>query len=124
MILLLYIGKHRYDNSSSDSEEEILRRLKLQQSCSLQSGQLSRYSGGPLSPLNQNFNFNGLQHVTIAPNDALRDPLAIAERGKVGMPPSSCESSSSSSVEASYESNTGLVNGEKKGANYNNFMFF
>lgn len=53
--------------------------------------------------------------MTIAPKDSPRDPLAIAERGKVGLPPSSSESSSSSSVEASYESNTGLVNGEKKG---------
>lgn len=41
--------------------------------------------------------------------------MGLAERGKVGIPPSSSECSSNSSVEASIESNTGLINGEKKG---------
>lgn len=90
-----------------------MRRLKLQQSCSLQSGQLSRYSGGSFnSPLSHNLNFSGLQQVTIT---SPKDPLGLAERGKVGIPPSSSECSSNSSVEASIESNTGLINGEKKG---------
>lgn len=40
--------------------------------------------------------------------------MALAERGKIGMPHSSSECSSNSSVEASVESNTGLVGGEKK----------
>ncbi|XP_058832479.1 synaptotagmin-16 isoform X2 [Topomyia yanbarensis] len=147
-------SRFAYDgNSSSDSEEEILRRLKLQQSCSLHSGQLSRYGAGALSPQGGDPNLapslTGLQHVTIGAsggeepelinlgrkdskkhghhhhhhhqrhhhdhrNASSRDPLALAERGKVGMPHSSSECSSNSSVEASVESNTGLVGGEKK----------
>jgi synaptotagmin-14/16 len=44
------------------------------------------------------------------------DPLAMAERGKIGVPcGTSSECSSSSSVDASVESNTGLMSGEKKG---------
>ncbi|XP_058444591.1 synaptotagmin-14 isoform X2 [Malaya genurostris] len=141
-------SRFAYDgNSSSDSEEEILRRLKLQQSCSLHSGQLSRYGAGALNPVNPDLapSLAGLQHVTIgAPGEpelislgrkdsknskhghhnhhhshghrhgSSRDPLALAERGKIGMPHSSSECSSNSSVEASVESNTGLVDGEKK----------
>lgn len=161
---ILNVGsRFAYDgNSSSDSEEEILRRLKLQQSCSLHSGgQLSRYGAGALSPLDPDLasSMGGLQHITIgSPLDegqlsrkesrkhhnhgssshghghhghhhgsssghhnhhnsrhsSSRDPLALAERGKIGMPHSSSECSSNSSVEASVESNTGLVGGEKK----------
>ncbi|XP_055539893.1 synaptotagmin-16 [Wyeomyia smithii] len=150
-------SRFAYDgNSSSDSEEEILRRLKLQQSCSLHSGQLSRYGAGALGPLDSGDlvpGLGGLQHVTIGaqgePSEvggltrkdskkhghhhqqhphhhghhhhgsrrhgsSSRDPLALAERGKIGMPHSSSECSSNSSVEASVESNTGLVGGEKK----------
>lgn len=116
------LGKSVYDTNitSSDSEEEILRRLRLQQSCSLQSGQLSRYSDGPLNSIH-NLNLGGLQHVTFGSKDVARDPLAIAERGKVGMPPSSSETSSSSSVDASYESNVGLINLENKGLLVNHF---
>ncbi|XP_055600336.1 uncharacterized protein LOC129749392 [Uranotaenia lowii] len=175
-------SRFAYDgNSSSDSEEEILRRLKMQQSCSLHSsGQLSRYGAGGLGPLDpdlaSNYSGSGLQHITIgAPllspdsvsssggntvlslggggragsgelvprskesrkhdrhhhghhhhhhhhhgggshsrNGSSRDPLALAERGRIGMPHSSSECSSNSSVEASVESNTGLMGGEKK----------
>ncbi|EAT43003.1 AAEL005519-PA [Aedes aegypti] len=114
-------SRFAYDgNSSSDSEEEILRRLKLQQSCSLHSsGQLSRYGAGALSPLDPDLapSLGGLQHITIGSpgrHGSSRDPLALAERGKIGMPHSSSECSSNSSVEASVESNTGLVGGEKK----------
>lgn len=156
-------SRFAYDgNSSSDSEEEILRRLKLQQSCSLHSsGQLSRYGAGALSPLDPDLasSLGGLQHITIGSpleegqlsrkesrkhhhhnssshghghhghhhggssghhhhhnsrHSSSRDPLALAERGKIGMPHSSSECSSNSSVEASVESNTGLVGGEKK----------
>lgn len=102
---------HPYEpNTSSDSEEEILRRLRMQQSQSSHSGQLSKYGSGPLHQ-----NPHALQQVTVTPNESFNDPLGIAERGKVGLPPSSSECSSNSSVEASVESNTGLVNGKKKG---------
>jgi hypothetical protein len=47
-----------------------------------------------------------------------RDLLGLAERGKVGH--SSSECSSNSSVEASVESNTGLLNHEKKGKSLEN----
>ncbi|KAL1398908.1 hypothetical protein pipiens_008598 [Culex pipiens pipiens] len=136
-------SRFAYDgHSSSDSEEEILRRLKLQQSCSLHSGsggQLSRYGAGGLGSLDPDLVSN-LQHITIGAasptedtgggsrkerkhshrhhhhhgSSGSRDPLALAERGKIGMPHSSSECSSNSSVEASVESNTGLVGGEKK----------
>lgn len=47
--------------------------------------------------------------------EVFNDPLGVAERGKVGVPPSSSECSSNSSVEASAESNTGLTTGTKMG---------
>lgn len=83
----------------------------MQQSHSSHSGQLSKYGSGPLHIQNS----SALQQVTVTPNESFNDPLGIAERGKVGLPPSSSECSSNSSVEASVESNTGLVNGKKKG---------
>lgn len=89
----------------------------MQQSSSLHSGQLSKYGAGPL-----NENLTGLQHITISPGsssshrrETLRDPLGVAERGKVGLPPSSSECSSNSSADASVESNMGIINGVKKG---------
>jgi hypothetical protein len=141
----LFIGSNRYpyhSNSSSDSEEEILRRLKLQQSISSHSGQISKY-GGLNSPLNHldgfqsiHFDQNGtipIEGIT-SPNSSSkplkhsssrtssyyrnnhnpRDLLGQAERGKIGSH-SSSECSSNSSFEASVESNMGLINHEKKG---------
>ena len=142
-----FTGSSRYpyhENSSSDSEEEILRRLKLQQSISLQSGQIARY-GGFSSPLNQSIHLDGFQPISIdngvsltsskpikynsskpsslynnghrysgVSNNNGRDLLGQAERGKIGSHTSS-ECSSNSSVEASVESNMGLLNHEKKG---------
>lgn len=130
-----------HENTSSDSEEEILRRLKLAQSHSLQSAQQS--SGGRYAGLTHNLtNYSGLQNITLATKDALdveqkksskhkdrshhhhhhrrhsdkhNDPLGLAERGRIGIPNSSSDCSSNSSVEASVESNAGLVNGERKG---------
>lgn len=135
-------GSSRYpyqENSSSDSEEEILRRLKLQHSISLQSGQTSKYGG-----FSQSINLDGFQPVPTSDvgmssskpikysssrnsilynngghryigNNNNRDLLGQAERGKIGSHTSS-ECSSNSSVEASVESNTGLLNHEKKGS--------
>lgn len=134
---LVLPGSSRYpyhENSSSDSEEEILRRLKLQQSISLQSGQIAKYGG-----FSQSINVDGFQPVPTTDistkpikhsssrtsslynnghrysnNSNHRDLLGQAERGKIGSH-SSSECSSNSSVEASVESNTGLINHEKKG---------
>lgn len=116
----------------------------MQQSSSLHStGQLSKYGAGPLHP---NFSNNSIggnsgggnnsnnggvgahhnhhpHHIIVSPKESFSDPLGIAERGKVGMPPSSSECSSNSSVEASVESNTGLVNGSKKGFYFSEFQF-
>lgn len=95
----------------------------MQQSTSLHSGQLSKYSAGPLSE-----NLSSLQQITIGTRKegTLSDPLGVAERGKVGLPPSSSECSSSSSQDASIESNMGILNGEKKGNHHdpkhNNFI--
>lgn len=138
--LLSLAGSSRYpyqENSSSDSEEEILRRLKLQHSISLQSGQTSKYGG-----FSQSINLDGFQAVPTSDvgmssskpikysssrssilynggghrytSNNHRDLLGQAERGKIGSNTSS-ECSSNSSVEASVESNTGLLNHEKKG---------
>lgn len=66
----------------------------------------------------QNLYVDTLQQVHIGPisYEPLPDPLGIAERGKVGAPPTSSECSSNSSVDAvSVESNVGLVNGSRKG---------
>lgn len=82
---------------------------------------LSNY--GPGSLTGYNHNFTGLKHhiqqIPVSTKESLNDPLGVAERGKVGMPPSSSECSSNSSMlDASFESTTGLVNGIKKGINY------
>ena len=142
MFSSFFAGSSRYpyhENSSSDSEEEILRRLKLQQSISLQSGQISKYGGfsqsinldgfqpvptdvGLMSTTtkpvkysssrtNSIYNTNGQRFIT----SNSKDLLGQAERGKIGSHTSS-ECSSNSSVEASVESNTGLLNHEKKGS--------
>lgn len=102
---------HEGYNTSSDSEEELLRRLQMQQSSSLHSGQLSKYGAGPL-----NENLSSLKHITVATHrERFNDPLGVAERGKVGLPPSSSECSSNSSADASVESNMGILHGERKG---------
>ncbi|KAL7727994.1 hypothetical protein ACLKA6_018918 [Drosophila palustris] len=44
-----------------------------------------------------------------------RDPLAIAERGKVGIPSSHSECSSNDSIEASVDSHTGILTGDGSG---------
>ncbi|XP_055906060.1 synaptotagmin-14 [Eupeodes corollae] len=106
--------KRRYENTSSDSEEEILRRLRLQQSRSIPNGQYTGYGINHINPLAQNYNFSDLQHITVTPRDSSKDPLAIAERGKVGIPSSHSECSSNDSIEASIDSNTGILTGEKK----------
>lgn len=88
-----------------------MRRLRMQQSDSLHSGHLSKYGAGTLKE-----NLSGLQHTTIASHcEKFNDPLGVAERGKVGVPPSSSECSSNSSADASVESNMGILNGQKKG---------
>ncbi|XP_055856113.1 uncharacterized protein LOC129919284 [Episyrphus balteatus] len=107
--------KRRYENTSSDSEEEILRRLRLQQSRSIPNGQYTGYGINHINPLAQNYNFSDLQHITVTPRDSSKDPLAIAERGKVGIPSSHSECSSNDSIEASIDSNTRILTGEKKG---------
>lgn len=83
----------------------------MQQSDSLHSGHLSKYGAGTLKE-----NLSDLQHITIASHcEKFNDPLGVAERGKVGVPPSSSECSSNSSADASVESNMGILNGQKKG---------
>lgn len=130
-----FAGSSRYpyqENSSSDSEEEILRRLKLQQSISMQNGQIAKYGG-----FSQSVNVDGFHAIPSSVDNSVslttkpikyssrssghrfsssnnRDLLGQAERGKIGSHTSS-ECSSNSSVEASVESNMGLINHEKKG---------
>ncbi|XP_017119864.1 synaptotagmin-1 isoform X2 [Drosophila elegans] len=108
--------KRRYENTSSDSEEDILRRLRWHQQ-----HQLGEKPGGyglgisqanPLTAHSFNYHQPGaadLQRVTVT-----RDPLAIAERGKVGIPSSHSECSSNDSMEASVDSHTGILTGLSK----------
>lgn len=73
------IGNSRYpyhENSSSDSEEEILRRLKLQQSISLHSGQISSKYGGLNSPLNQPINLDGFHSIQFDQNNLITSPTS------------------------------------------------
>ncbi|KAH8337496.1 hypothetical protein KR059_012242, partial [Drosophila kikkawai] len=112
--------KRRYENTSSDSEEDILRRLRWHQQHQLGGGEKSGGSYGmglsqanPLTGHSFNYHQAGadLQRVTVT-----RDPLAIAERGKVGIPSSHSECSSNDSMEASVDSHTGiLTTGDSKG---------
>lgn len=91
----------------------------MQQSSSLHSGQLSKYGAGPL-----NDNLSSLKHITVATHrERFNDPLGVAERGKVGLPPSSSECSSNSSADASVESNMGILHGERKGILLMDFFF-
>lgn len=123
MYYTFYIARKRPHEgyTSSDSEEELLRRLQMQQSSSLHSGQLSmaKYGGGPL-----NDNLSSLKRITVATHrERFNDPLGVAERGKVGMPPSSSECSSNSSADASVESNMGILHGERKGDLFDQLFF-
>ncbi|XP_037940853.1 synaptotagmin-14-like [Teleopsis dalmanni] len=112
--------KRRYENTSSDSEEDILRRLRLQQQRNNNlkaNGQFTSYGINQFSPLSHNYSYNQseLQRVTVTPRESSRDdPLAIAERGKVGIPSSHSECSSNDSVEASIDSHTGLLISDKR----------
>lgn len=68
----------------------------------------------PLTGLGHTFNYHhqaDLQRVVTV----TRDPLAIAERGKVGIPSSHSECSSNDSIEASVDSHTGILSaGERE----------
>ncbi|XP_032309568.1 synaptotagmin-14 isoform X1 [Drosophila ananassae] len=108
--------KRRYENTSSDSEEDILRRLRWHQQHQL-GDKHGNYGMGinqanPLTAHSFNYHHAGsdLQRVTVT-----RDPLAVAERGKVGIPSSHSECSSNDSMEASVDSHTGILTGESKG---------
>ncbi|KAH8340274.1 hypothetical protein KR074_011914 [Drosophila pseudoananassae] len=108
--------KRRYENTSSDSEEDILRRLRWHQQHQLGDKHGSYGMGiNQANPLTaHSFNYHqtasDLQRVTVT-----RDPLAVAERGKVGIPSSHSECSSNDSMEASVDSHTGILTGESKG---------
>lgn len=74
LYFLSITGNSRYpyhENSSSDSEEEILRRLKLQQSISLHSGQIASKYGGLNSPLNQPINLDGFHSIHFDQNNLI-----------------------------------------------------
>ncbi|XP_062125441.1 synaptotagmin-14 [Drosophila sulfurigaster albostrigata] len=110
--------KRRYENTSSDSEEDMLRRLRWHQQNNnlLPNGKFVGYGMGidQMNPLTgHSFNYHhqaDLQRVVTV----TRDPLAIAERGKVGIPSSHSECSSNDSIEASVDSHTGILTGERE----------
>jgi len=66
----------------------------------------------PLTAQSFNYHQTGadLQRVTVT-----RDPLATAERGKVGIPSSHSECSSNDSMEASVDSHTDILMAVSKG---------
>ncbi|TDG44783.1 hypothetical protein AWZ03_008757 [Drosophila navojoa] len=108
--------KRRYENTSSDSEEDMLRRLRWHQQNNniLPNGKFVGYGMGidqrnPLTGHNFNYHQADLQRVTVT-----RDPLAIAERGKVGIPSSHSECSSNDSIEASVDSQTGILTADSR----------
>ncbi|ALC47185.1 Syt14 [Drosophila busckii] len=104
--------KRRYDNTSSDSEEDMLRRLRWHQQNNnlLPNGKfVGCYGMGSdqMNPLTgQNFNYHqaDLQRVTVT--------REISERAKAGIPSSHSECSSNDSVEASVDSHTGILTGD------------
>lgn len=157
---LCLAGRHRsYEpHTGSDSDDDILRRLRVQQTSSLHSGisglashpLLANYGGGgtttpaaalaaPLAAAQAQATeasaaeaqaataseYAARQQMIRIPHiqqrrlgETCNDPLGVAERGKVGLPPSSseCSSNSSSVVDASVDCNTGLISsGLKKG---------
>ncbi|XP_017856525.1 PREDICTED: synaptotagmin-14 [Drosophila arizonae] len=108
--------KRRYENTSSDSEEDMLRRLRWHQQNNniLPNGKFVGYGMGidqrnPLTGHSFNYHQADLQRVTVT-----RDPLAIAERGKVGIPSSHSECSSNDSIEASVDSQTGILTADSR----------
>uniref|UniRef100_A0A182SGT4 C2 domain-containing protein n=1 Tax=Anopheles maculatus TaxID=74869 RepID=A0A182SGT4_9DIPT len=101
-------NRFAYDgNNSSDSEDDTLRRLKLEPCGNSYSNSISCYHANE-STLDHGPHFNsfnkilsGCKHV-----HSSRDPLAMAEGGKIGMPHSSndCSSGSSNEVNLDYTS--------------------
>ncbi|XP_049284106.1 synaptotagmin-9 isoform X2 [Anopheles funestus] len=103
-------NRFAYDgNNSSDSEDDTLRRLKLEPCGESYSNSISCYHANE-STLDHTPNFNsfnkilsGCKHV-----HSSRDPLAMAEGGKIGMPHSSNDCSSGSSNEVNLDYSTRL----------------
>lgn len=101
-----------------------MRRLRQQQARlngagagGLYPAHYQTYGINQTNPLSQTFNClnSDLQRVTVTPKDSLKDPLAIAERGKVGVPSSHSECSSNDSIEVSLDSQTNTLNAAKRG---------
>lgn len=95
----------------------MLRRLRWHQQNNnlLPNGKFVGYGMGidqrnPLTGQSFNYHQADLQRVTVT-----RDPLAIAERGKVGIPSSHSECSSNDSIEASVDSQTGILTADSRG---------
>ncbi|XP_052900676.1 synaptotagmin-16 [Anopheles moucheti] len=103
-------NRFAYDgNNSSDSEDETLRRLKLEPCGDGYTSSISCYHANENTldhtPHFNSFNkiLSGCKHV-----HSSRDPLAMAEGGKIGMPHSSNDCSSGSSNEVSLDYSTRL----------------
>uniref|UniRef100_A0A182K7Z8 C2 domain-containing protein n=1 Tax=Anopheles christyi TaxID=43041 RepID=A0A182K7Z8_9DIPT len=96
-------NRFAYDgNNSSDSEDDTLRRLKLEP-CggSFSSGSISCYHANENVVLDHTAvaQFNSFNKILSGKHGSSRDPLAMAEGGKIGMPHSSNDCSSGSSNE-------------------------
>uniref|UniRef100_A0A182W5G1 C2 domain-containing protein n=1 Tax=Anopheles minimus TaxID=112268 RepID=A0A182W5G1_9DIPT len=103
-------NRFAYDgNNSSDSEDDTLRRLKLEPCGESYSNSISCYHANENTldhtPHFNSFNkiLSGCKHV-----HSSRDPLAMAEGGKIGMPHSSNDCSSGSSNEVNLDYSTRL----------------
>ncbi|XP_050067555.1 uncharacterized protein LOC126556333 isoform X2 [Anopheles maculipalpis] len=99
-------NRFAYDgNNSSDSEDDTLRRLKLEPCGDSYSNSISCYHANE-STLDHGLHFNSFNKILSGCKHAhtSRDPLAMAEGGKIGMPHSSndCSSGSSNEVNVDY----------------------
>uniref|UniRef100_A0A182MMR1 C2 domain-containing protein n=1 Tax=Anopheles culicifacies TaxID=139723 RepID=A0A182MMR1_9DIPT len=103
-------NRFAYDgNNSSDSEDDTLRRLKLEPCGESYSNSISCYHANE-NTLDHVPHFNSFNKILSGCKQlhSSRDPLAMAEGGKIGMPHSSNDCSSGSSNEVSLDYSTRL----------------
>lgn len=118
IIYVFVLNIARLGTKGFDTEEDILRRLRKHNKYDLHRNFLPPTYG---SHSTQHLYVDTLQQVNVDPsNEVLNDPLGIAERGKVGVPPSSSDCSSNSSmVDAAGDKGhckmDVIANGHKKG---------
>ncbi|XP_058126860.1 uncharacterized protein LOC131290925 [Anopheles ziemanni] len=105
-------NRFAYDgNNSSDSEDETIRRLRLESCSEPYSASTSCYHANENILAHYAPHFNSFNKILTGGKHghSSRDPLAMAEGGKIGMPHSSNDCSSNSSAEVSLEPGAPLL---------------